>query len=305
MDHEEAKLVLADLVSGRLGPEEAGRVRDHVASCAECRETAATLSAVGEEVRAHGQALFEPHPTSDEIVRYAMGKDELAAGDLARIGAHLRACPTCSHEVKVTREAASSATAWWRRLAGWFVSPAMAPAPALRIAAVALLVIMVYPAYLGLVKLPQVREGAGPRPGAVAVAPETPAADVRPGWSGGFQLLHLVNLNLRDHYEIATIAIAPGQPYQPIVISEALSSEEVPISQRSVRIAIRRLPDLTLTWEYAGPVADIWDPNLEALCVSVEGGDLPPGEYEILLREGTQEASKSVGRFRVAAAEVQ
>ena len=51
MDHEEAKLVLAELVSGRLSPERAAAVRDHVASCAECREAMATMRLVSEEAR--------------------------------------------------------------------------------------------------------------------------------------------------------------------------------------------------------------------------------------------------------------
>jgi len=41
-------------------------------------------------VLARGASLFEAHPSSDEIVHYAVGDGELSVQSLAEIGLHLR-----------------------------------------------------------------------------------------------------------------------------------------------------------------------------------------------------------------------
>lgn len=115
MDHETATSLLSELVTGELGEDLTAELRVHVETCAECRELLRTLQLVHEEVSAHGPALFQEHPSSEDLVRFSTADEELPLERMVEIGAHVRACPTCRLEAETAGLALSATDAGWRR----------------------------------------------------------------------------------------------------------------------------------------------------------------------------------------------
>ena len=94
------------------------------------------------------------HPSSDALARFVTDPDGESIGELARVGVHLRGCAPCSEDVALMREA--STPSWWRPVQAWWAS---APAtsrllqPALAVAAI----VLMFPAWNGLVDAPRER----------------------------------------------------------------------------------------------------------------------------------------------------
>lgn len=157
MTHEEA----IELVHARYDaalPEAARAELDaHLAECERCRGVEATYGLLYE-------ALDEErsHPAVDEIVSYATSPDASAAPDRSVLEEHLAGCSRCRDEVERVRRVDASlrhdprggngAGGRFRRISlrGSTLAWAAAVAAA----------VLAYPAYLGLVRLPEVAERA-------------------------------------------------------------------------------------------------------------------------------------------------
>jgi len=150
LDHEEAKTLLSDYVMGELSSEEAAALKEHTSDCQECREILTSMGIVKQELQVHGPVLFEPHPDAESLVDFALEGQSLTTEDLAAIGAHVRACPTCREEVDVTRRAYAHPQKWWRKLVSPFLVPSFMTTPAFQLVSAVLVLALAYPAYRGL-----------------------------------------------------------------------------------------------------------------------------------------------------------
>jgi hypothetical protein len=199
MTHDSAVVLLPEYLEGRLGERERVAVAAHCVACDECRDLTDTYGAIAASLRGRAAAASEDHPTSDRIVAFAIGPGNLETEVSAAIVAHLRGCPDCAREVETTRQADERTRARFRLVpgtrlvrmwGGW--SPNFRAA----LAAMIVLVVLGYPAYLGLTRLPWTAE------------------ELREAtrWSGPIDLIVLDSAERGDG-PLDTLTIASGQPY--------------------------------------------------------------------------------------------
>jgi len=110
---------------------------------------ATVLTAAPPEARA-------AHPSSREIVAYAMGSRDLDAADLGRVAVHLRGCADCAADVETTRSAEQRGRRGEGRFLPGLPPVAYSPVVSAALAAALVLLILVDPAFLGLHRLPEV-----------------------------------------------------------------------------------------------------------------------------------------------------
>jgi hypothetical protein len=208
---------------------------------------------------------------------------------LAAIGEHVRACPSCASDSALVRRAGSFALG--RRLAAWLAghrTPASLLRPALAVLAVAL----VYPAYLGLVEYPRLREqsrtiGAGANP----LATEPPFA-----WTGGGVDPLILSPAVRGaDVPVPTMRLRPGQPAQPIFINR-----EPPPGATRLELTLR---DRTgaIVWHIEAPVAELWNRDSQVIALLVPADRLRAGDYRIEMMSGEQVAPIFAAGFHVLA----
>lgn len=300
MEHAAAELLLEDWINARLAPGIGADVEAHVRACAECRGMAETLRALREAVNEHGEALFTDHPPAASLAQWASDPEALPLETLARIGAHLRACPTCRTEAALIRAAAAPSVtralrAWWPIRPTW--SDALRPALAL------LFIVLVWPAYLGVVEYPRLRAAAErSRDQARASrgfigSPGTPAAPQSSApagaqWSGGGAGVLVLSGPTRGGGDrIPTVTLAAGQP------AIAILSDRRPPEADSIRIAIRSASG-AVVWRISARPAEVWSTRDQVMSLMVPTRVLAPGDFD--LEVGTPSGPPSFrSRFRV------
>jgi hypothetical protein len=208
MTHEGAVEKIVDLLHGRLADIERDDTVAHVRGCAECGELAATyatLSAAFDDDGAAGE-----HPPGALIVSYALREQGLAAHERDWVASHVLQCNACAAEVETIGEAEAEA-------ARDSATPAGAEPPSRRarsaayapaFAAAAVLLLLAYPAYLGLFEVPRIHERIATLEASrsAAPAPET--------WDGGPVHQRVLAAPLRGTTgEPTVIPLAEGQPY--------------------------------------------------------------------------------------------
>jgi len=298
MDHSTAETLLEEFVAGRLAPERAAEVESHVRGCAECAPHADLLRGLRREVAAHGDALFTPHATSDELARLELRVDTLSVADAARLGAHLRACPTCAAERKMIRDSAGPAP--WRAFLAW-LSTADQPSAWLRPAFALLVVLLAWPAYVGMVEYPRARDAAAtaraeaeraaahvaPPPG-VLVPPGTPV------WNGGgAAVLILTGATRGANAALPTAKLHPGQPGLTIVTDRRLMEPD--------SLLLTLWDDQhRLVWKQPVTASELWDANARVTSVMIPAGNLtPPGDYSIEIGPAAS-PPRFEARFRIS-----
>jgi anti-sigma factor RsiW len=153
MEHESAVDLLVEYVAGTLDPEARVEVEAHVRECEECRDLVAAYRAAREAMEAD-----DDHPTSEEIVTFVCREDELRAEDRTAIESHLHSCEVCREQVAAVRASEGEVTSlgeepattpvpgrWVWRTPGWGAA----------LAAGILMALLLYPAYLGIFRLPE------------------------------------------------------------------------------------------------------------------------------------------------------
>lgn len=256
MSHEEAATLLTDYAADRLSYERAESVKTHLASCDDCSEVLATVRGLRVEIREHGAALIEPHPDADVLARYASTPDALAIGELERVGSHVRACATCRHEVDVAHRAASRSAAWWYRL-GELLSP-RTPAPAWAPAVLtALVLLLAYPAYLGIKSGTEDRSASGP--------------------GGGARVLLLEVSTRGVAGEIPAFTLPPEQATVPVIIAVDLPGG----GEMSRAITVRLVRDESSIWSREMRASEIWDDRLQAVTLLIPRDRLSRGEQRL------------------------
>lgn len=289
MTHDEALPHLTELAAGRLSEPLAAAVRAHAEGCEDCGRVLEAARAIQAEVQEHGAALFSEHPAPDDLSRWAIAPRELATTALANVGGHVRACPTCAHEAALARAAAASA--WQRALPSWLAVAGERGAwlkPALAVLAL----LLVWPAYQGLIELPRTRAALERSMSPVAPAPIAPAPAAP--WSGAAKTLVLAGAS-RAVGDVAEIVPEPGQPLVPVLLDVDLSAH-APGESLVVIVKRRDGPEV---WQHRATVGAGWDAAARVASLLVPTTAMPPAEYVLELRvpSGTPIFS---ARFRVA-----
>jgi anti-sigma factor RsiW len=184
--HEEVANRLQDYHFGDLPDAERAEVEAHLSACDECGGLSRAYRVLHSVLRHDEPGAAAAHPTAEELVRFAVEEQATDVELRDRIEGHLASCSTCREDVESTRRTE-------RRLAsGPREATAAIPAPSAAsawsrwgaLAAGLLVLALLYPAYLGLVRLPRQQRAHGDARQVTA-------------WSGSLEL-NLLSSALRD-----------------------------------------------------------------------------------------------------------
>ena len=295
MTHEQALPLVSDWVLGRL---ESGRRHDveaHVRVCHECQQAADAARRLAGEATLLADAP-QGHPSADALARYVSEPDAESVSALARVGAHLRGCETCREDVALMREA--SRPAWTRAIrAGWH-----APGASERVlqSALALAVLLlVFPAWRGLVELPRERAAAEQRlrsadearARAESAARERAARPAPAGPGGGIAALVLQG-TARGTSAPPTLRLRSGQPFQPVLLD---------VTPPAGALAITLARGDTVVWTASGSREEFWDDANRFVGLLVPADALVPGGYTVEVRRDGSGALVFTSGFKTVA----
>jgi hypothetical protein len=221
MTHEATVEKIGDLLHGRLAGAERSDAVAHVRSCEECRELAATYATLSAEFDDDGAA--GAHPPADLIVRYALGAHGIEERERTSVASHVRQCATCAGEIEAVGEAETELVSDGvpRTVGEPPARPAGRALLAPAFAAASVLVLLSYPAYLGLFEVPRIHERI-----ALLESRRLPAA-TPPAWDGGPVHQRLLAAPLRGAGKAPiVIPLAAGQTYVTLEV-DAGSLEEL------------------------------------------------------------------------------
>ena len=294
MDHADARQLISDWARGRLDASRAQEVAEHTKSCADCTAAAEAVARLEAEGRRLATGV-SPHPSPETLARYVALPGESSTLELASVGVHLRECATCREDVDLVRAAA--APEWWRAVQSWLASPP-ASMRGLQPALAAAVVLLAYPAWLGLVEYPRARAAAerpasqaGPAPVAGAGARANPEAAAPRG--SGVSALVLRGAT-RGGDDLPVLWLRPGQLLQPVLVDATLTGSQVAVS-------IVREPGGGV-WDTRGPREEFWDPVNSLFGILVPAAVLTPGQYRLELAAGPGAPPEVTARFRVVLA---
>jgi hypothetical protein len=227
MKHEVALPLIEELLHGRLSGKTRQDVLSHVRSCEECRSLSETYSVLSE---AWDDGDRE-HPSSEVIVEYAVGEDALDDDTRSRVAAHLLECDSCAREVDETDRAEAA-------LSREAATPADRPpeardrigllAPA--IAAGIVLLLLAYPAYLGLFEMPGIK-------GRLSALESGTVQQTTPDWSGPVRRVILQSPLRGDETDLPAADLGSGAPYVSLEVVPGMLEEYA--GARFVRFEIR------------------------------------------------------------------
>jgi len=201
MNHDAAVSLIGDLLHDRMSDSVKDRMLAHVRGCDDCKSLSDTFALLSE---AWSTGTLE-HPSSDSIVRYALGRIDLDEEERNRVAEHVLSCELCAAEVEATSQAEAKSTRE--------AVPAPAERPVVQrpslmapmIAAAAVLVVLAYPAYLGLFEMPRIHDRLAMLE---AGAPARESA-----WSGAIDL-HVLREPLRGaEDDLPSIRVEGDRPY--------------------------------------------------------------------------------------------
>jgi hypothetical protein len=269
MNHETAIPLIGDLLHGRLSGKIRGEVLSHVTSCTECKSLSETYAVLSEAW--HDDTL--EHPPSELIVQYAIAEDSLDEEVRAKVSAHLLKCELCASEVDVTSNAEAELAAvesppseqpGEMRDRRWLLAPA--------ITAAAVLVILAYPAYLGLFEVPRIKSR-------LSVLEAEGTADTTAKWTGLAEPLYLQSPLRGVDTELPTIELASGQPYISLAVVPGMLEEYA--GAQSIRFEIRDA-DGQSTWSWALSESELRSrADGDVVWFMVPGSALPAGRLTL------------------------
>jgi hypothetical protein len=300
MTHDEAVLLLPDLSHDRLDAGVAAQARSHLATCGECLALAETYECLLEAAGHEASSPEAAHPVSAEIVRFALRSGDLPTEDLARLASHLRSCPGCAEDVRLTREAESAGRAGWvRNLLGnaAVLLDVRRLALAAALATGLAVAVMGYPAFLGLYRLPRAAGDAERARQAVTREQSDSQARMR-------QLTEAYYLKLDDLRR----SVAPAEPIdlnflvgatrdagpesrltikvdRPLIhLAIAPDGRSIVRSEEPYRFEILGGDRTIRAWELPGRrIRDYLDSPQGAVIFTVPASELPPGVYRLRL----------------------
>ncbi len=218
---------------------------EHLKGCAQCRDEAPALLAAARAIRAAPVEALAGHPASDQIVALAMDPEAAALDVNRRVAEHVTGCATCSAELQEVRRAEHDRLSHKRARPGpaalisalrsVLQNLTYGPFPA-RVALVTSLglVLLAYPAFLGLRQLPRVKGQmedlelrtkqleAQIRDLSTSLAQANQAATRLSHWSGPLRLFALTS-PVRGQTATQTISVDPAEPYVLVSVRPILA----------------------------------------------------------------------------------
>ncbi len=242
MNHDRVLELLPDLLGGGLDEKARGEVTTHLAECPDCADALRTLELLATPGIGVEEGRSVDHPSSEEIVDFAVRAPTLDGGRREKIALHLEGCAACAVQVEVTQqvEAALSGTEGGPRnlLAFGRTSPSTR-IWAVRIAATVVLALLAYPAFLGLVRLPDL---AG-RAESLAEANAELEAQVRrlgedlanarvalvqgQAWAGAWRLFEVAG-GMRGEPDLTEIRVGRETSFVPLVVDVSAPAGAAP-----------------------------------------------------------------------------
>jgi len=294
MKHEEAVLLVPDLVKGALSGEEKLGIEEHMAGCEECRDQmTACRDLAGILSRADARARGT-HPSSEAIVTFALYREDLPPEQAASVEAHVADCTMCRAEIGVVRTAdsgigeplgARGAVAGRR-----FLSP-FTRGPLFSLAAAAILVILAgVPMYLTYeraqgraIRLDEAgrenerlrAEVEDLRSSAVKAAGRLAETS-----SGGPAALNLLRSNVRGAGALPKVAVGESDTFILLTIEPALP----PGREAALRFEVRDANGRT-AWSFETTHASLMpfiDASDGVLPLRIPASSLAPGRYELI-----------------------
>jgi Putative zinc-finger len=307
LNHEQAVQILPDYVEGVVDAGDAGVLERHLASCAECRESVSMLRRISTELTAMGAAAFDDHPESSRLVDYSLVPSHLAAADLERIKVHVKSCPTCALEVAAVRSGDSWSRSWSRGIAeAWRAGIAAVPVPVPTLATAAVALLLVYPAYLGTVKLPAMYRQQEATVAALAhltaelgtrvqTGEQVPASTGGPSavlaLAGPTRSASGIDSPASDTPPVPVVQLRDHQPFLPVRINFDISAWA---AEQAVVVTLRDLNSPQQLWRHSGRAAEFWDPDDEAINLLLPAEALDAGTYTLeIAKEGSPAAAYS------------
>jgi hypothetical protein len=294
MDHREASPLVSDWVRGELEKDRAALVERHVAECRECRDAAdAARSLVAEAGRVRLAAVA--HPAADTLARYVTAPQEEPFASLAGVAIHLQSCEPCRDDVALMREAATPG--WWRPVRAWFDSAPLLPR-SLQPAFAAAVLLLIVPAWLGIVEGPRQRAESERRVRAAEQARVRAEAEVaqistrasEPPRGGGIAALVLRGVT-RSAEEPPAIRLRAGQAMQPLLLD--VTPPDASITARVLAA------DGSVAWSASGTREEFWDDANRLVGVLVPTAMLQPGEHRVELSSGPDGPPFFSASFRI------
>lgn len=155
-DQDIAKL-LPWYVNGTLSRKEQEHVRSHLDDCPKCRREIEAMRWLSTRLAENSEALFSEHILPEMLVIYAENKSELSSQNVLEIEKHLETCADCQKEMQILEKvnqsfrATNGKTLFEKlktRLSELFPKALVSPA-----LAYVIILILLYPAWLGVFKL--------------------------------------------------------------------------------------------------------------------------------------------------------
>jgi hypothetical protein len=295
MDHQTASPLVSDWVRGELDTERAALIERHVAGCRECRDAAEAVRALLVEA-GRVRLAAAAHPPADTLARYVAAPGDEPFATLAGVAIHLQGCAPCRDDVALMREA--SVPGWWRPIRAWF-SSVPPPPRALQPAFAAAVLLLIVPAWFGIVEAPRqrvesegrVRAAEEARVRAEAEVAQITARAKEPPRGGGMSALVLRGAT-RSAAEAPSVRLRAGQALQPLLLDAA----PPPGASLTVRLLGA---DGAIVWSASGAREEFWDEANRLVGVLVPSAALAPGEHRVELLSGPDESPFFAATFRV------
>ena len=198
MTHDEAVLLLTDLLGGRLRPEIRRQVEDHVGRCEDCASLAGTHD-----------MLAGRHTPVEDLVDLSLHPEGMEGARRMQLQAHLDVCEACGAEAAVVRRAERSAVA---SIAG---GGRFERAPLLLVGAAALAGLG-FSAWLAVVRIPRLESTIDRLQ---ATPPRRVEAMPRPGEPGPLVRIQYLPSARRGPGADAVVSLDAGQPYAYLAVA--------------------------------------------------------------------------------------
>jgi hypothetical protein len=281
MRHEVAAPLLLEAIEskGERNPE----LEEHLQGCEECRSVVEVHGAVARAFEGHDAP--GAHLTPEEVVRLAMDRKDAGSPRDEEVRAHLRTCALCAWEVRNVRSAESESA--FEAPRGKVVEARSLslnwPAIGAGFAVLALL----YPAYLGTVRLPAVAEQRRALQASEEESKTRIAAleeslneaksqiDRSSAWNGAVQVPVLSPSGRVTH-----VPVENGQPVIALALDLTAADRLLGSGMHRVRVAAAEGNDL---WILDLPGSEIRDRIAVGgvLTVFVPSARLPRGSYTV------------------------
>ena len=196
LTHRQIEAQIPDYLMSRLDAETARQVSEHLVTCTECADFAATVEPVLVGMRDGDATLLEDHPDSSVLTAYGVGEADDSDDSIDR---HLQTCLSCRLEVEVWRKQGHAP--------GFGLSASKGPATVRRFSPYRLAAAAAVAGLLFGVGLSNL---SGP-----GSAPE---------WSGAVGLT-VLERPLRGEAAPAEVRLAPGQPYVPLAAAPVVPAD--------------------------------------------------------------------------------